>query len=178
MREIPSSERLQTSFVSKFSGLEVRGFTPAYTSFDLLNENAALSSANGVFLWCESPLSAHRPSLTDRVQTRVNHSCFKGSCWMFIRTTSNRRNPMNEADCQIRGIVPRWSLAQLLISRWALRNYSYIHEISSWLVRGSRSTHYSETWINRTAGNTKKVWVMKSLSYELCSPFALIMWPP
>jgi len=24
----------------------------------------------------------------------------------------------------------------------------------------------------------KKVWVMKSLSYDLCSPFALAMWPP
>ena len=32
---------------------------------------------------------------------------------------------------------------------------------------------YSETWITRTAGDHRKVGVMKSLSYELCSPFAL-----
>jgi len=32
---------------------------------------------------------------------------------------------------------------------------------------------YSETWITPTAGDHQK-----SLSYELCSPFALAMWPP
>jgi len=37
---------------------------------------------------------------------------------------------------------------------------------------------YSETWITRTAGDHQKKFIMKSLSYESCSPFALAMWPP
>ena len=38
---------------------------------------------------------------------------------------------------------------------------------------------YSEALITRNCrGPSNKVWVMKSLSYELCCPFALAMWPP